>query len=142
MFMYSLCGKCPFPPLQWSFPHTATFTSFPTPVCWVGAGTPAFSGLFIYSSIRDCPPHPSALRTPCPLCYVSFLLLLFIIQFGFFLFFPWVGVSLSRGYADLAQGCLWEYCVPLSSPGGLRLPKQSGSWHLVAQEPSWFLHLM
>jgi hypothetical protein len=31
--------------------------------------------------------------------------------------------------------------MPLSSPGGLRLPKQSGSWHLVVQEPSWFLHL-
>jgi hypothetical protein len=34
------------------------------------------------------------------------------------------------------------YCVPLSSPGGLRLPKQSGSWHLVAREPSWILHLL
>jgi hypothetical protein len=31
-----------------------------------------------------------------PLCYVSFLLLL-LIQFGFFLFFLWVGVILSRG---------------------------------------------
>jgi hypothetical protein len=29
----------------------------------------------------------------------------------------------------------------LSSPGGLRLPKRSGSWHLVVPEPSWFLHL-
>jgi hypothetical protein len=36
-------------------------------------------------------PPPFALRATCPLCYVSFLL--FIIQF---LFFPWVGVSLSR----------------------------------------------
>jgi hypothetical protein len=44
-----------------------------------------------------------------------------------FFFFPWVGVGLSRGYADLAQGCLWEYQVTLSSPGGLHLPKQSGA---------------
>jgi hypothetical protein len=38
------------------------------------------------------PRPPSALRVSRPLCYVS--LLLFIIQF---LFFPWVGVGLSRG---------------------------------------------
>jgi hypothetical protein len=53
-----------------------------------------------------------------------------------------VGVGLSRGYADLAQGCLWEYCIPLSLPCGLLLPKWSGCWHLAVQEPSWFLHLM
>jgi hypothetical protein len=78
-----------------------------------------------------------ALRVPHSLCYVSFLLL--FIQF---FLFPWVGVGLSRVYADLAQGCLWEYHVPLSSPCGLCLPKLSGSWHLVAWEPSWFLCLM
>jgi hypothetical protein len=33
-----------------------------------------------------------------------FLLLIFI-----FSFFPQVGVCLSRGYAALAQDCLWEY---------------------------------
>jgi hypothetical protein len=27
---------------------------------------------------------------------------------------------------------LWEWSAS---------PKQSGSWHLVVQEPSWFLHL-
>jgi hypothetical protein len=44
-------------------------------------------------------------------------------------------------YADLAQDCLWEYHMPLSSPCGLCLPKWSGRWCLAAQEPSWFLHL-
>jgi hypothetical protein len=44
-----------------------------------------------------------------------------------------------RGYAVLAQGCLWEYCVLLSSPC---LPKQSGHRQLAAQGPSWFLCLM
>jgi hypothetical protein len=39
-------------------------------------------------------PPSLVLRAPCPLCYVSFLLLLLIIQF---LFFPWVGVGVSRG---------------------------------------------
>jgi hypothetical protein len=32
--------------------------------------------------------------------------------------------------------------MALSSPGGMCLPKWSGSWHLVAREPSWFLCLM
>jgi hypothetical protein len=60
----------------------------------------------------------SALRAPCPLCYVSFLLLLVIIQF-FFSFFPGWWLVCPGGYADLAQGCLWEYHMPLSSPCGL-----------------------
>jgi hypothetical protein len=33
--------------------------------------------------------------------------------------FPGWGSVCSGGYADLGQGCLWEYCVPLSSTGGL-----------------------
>jgi hypothetical protein len=41
-------------------------------------------------------PPSLTLWAPCPLCYVSFLLLLLIIQF-FFLFFSWLGVGLSRG---------------------------------------------
>jgi hypothetical protein len=48
MFIYSSCGKWVFPPLLWSFPPTATFTSFPTPDCWVCAATPAFSGQLVY----------------------------------------------------------------------------------------------
>jgi hypothetical protein len=42
MFIYSSHGKWVFPPLLWSFPPTATFTSFPSPGCWAAA--PAFSG--------------------------------------------------------------------------------------------------
>jgi hypothetical protein len=68
-------------------------------------------------------PHSSELRVPRPLCYVSFLLLLVIIQF-FFFFFPGWGSVCPVDYADLAQGCLWEYCVLLSSPCGPRLLKQ------------------
>jgi hypothetical protein len=80
-------------------------------------------------------PHSSALRAPHPLCYVSLLFLLLITQF---LFFPrWRSVC-PGGYADLAQGCLWEYRVPLSSPCP-RLPKPSGREQLVARWPSWFL---
>jgi hypothetical protein len=58
-------------------------------------------------------PCSSVLCAPQLLCNMSLLFLLLITQF---LFFPQVEVSLSRGYAILAQGCLWEYCIPLSSP--------------------------
>jgi hypothetical protein len=54
-------------------------------------------------------PTSSELRAPHPLCLVSLLFLLLITQF---LFFPWVGVSLSMG-------------LPLSSPCP-HLPKLSG----------------
>jgi hypothetical protein len=87
------------------------------------------------------PSPPSALRAPCPLCYGSFLLLL-IIQFLFFSPGLSKGLVCPRGYADLAQACLWEYHVPLSSPCGPRLPKPPGHWRLVvAWELSWFLCL-
>jgi hypothetical protein len=97
-------------------------------------------GLFIYSSVRDSPHPASVFRAPHPLCYVSLLFLLLITQF---LFFPWLGVVCPGGYADLAQGCLWEYRVGLSSPCGPCLPKLSGCRHLAAARgPSWFLRSM
>jgi hypothetical protein len=57
-----------------------------------------------------------------------------------FSFFPGWGSVCPGGYAVLAQGCLWEYCIPLSSPC-LHLPMPSGRGHLEARGPSWFLHL-
>jgi hypothetical protein len=80
--------------------------------------------LFIYRSRRDSPPPPSGLRAPCPLCHVSLLFLLLITHFLFFS--PVWELVCPGGYADLAQGCLWEYHVPLSSPCGPHLPKPSG----------------
>jgi hypothetical protein len=90
--------------------------------------SPARPGLFIYRSGKDSPPSLFAL-------YCSYCLLLS------FSFFPGWGSVCPGGYADLAQGCLWEYRVPLSSPYSLRLPKRSGRWCLAAWEPSWFLPL-
>jgi hypothetical protein len=110
---------------------------------WVGAATLAFSGWLVYLQFCEGFPLPtsSVLRAPHYLCYVSFLLLLFIIQFVYFSFFPGWGLVCPWGYADLAQVCLWEYHMPLSSPDGLHLPKWSGSWRLVVREPSWLLCL-
>jgi hypothetical protein len=80
------------------------------------------------------------LKAPHPLWHVSFCCYWLSFSFSFF---PGWGSVCPGSYADLAQGCLWDYYVPLSSPCGPHLPKLSGCWHLVAaQEPSWFLHLM
>jgi hypothetical protein len=77
---------------------------------------------------------------PPSLLHVFFVVIVYYSVF--FSFFPGLGSVCPGGYADLAQGCLWENHVPLSSPCGLRLPKRSGCWHLVtAREPSWFLRL-
>jgi hypothetical protein len=43
----------------------------------------------------------------------------FIVLFAYYsvsLFFPGWGSVCPGGYADLAQGCLWKYCILLSSP--------------------------
>jgi hypothetical protein len=131
------------PSLLWSFPPTTTFRSFSAPGCWVGATTLAFSSWRVYLQFREGFPLPLPWCSGhLPSLLHFFLLLLLIIQV-FFSFFPGWGSVCPGGYADLVQGCLWEYHVPLSSPYGLRLPKQSGRWCLaVAQESSWFLHLM
>jgi hypothetical protein len=89
VFVYSSHGKWILPHLPWSFPPSATLTSFPAPGCWAHAPAPtgaslARPSLFIYSSGRDSPPPSSALRAPHPLCYVSLLFLLLITQFLFF----------------------------------------------------------
>jgi hypothetical protein len=74
--------------------------------------------------------------------FATCLFCCYCLLFSFFSFFPGWGLVCPVGYADLAQDCLWEYHILLISPCGLRLPKQSGCWCLVAaQEPSWFLCL-
>jgi hypothetical protein len=51
VFIYSSHGKWHLPSLLWSFPPTATFTSFPAPGFWVmPLLLPSLASLFIYSS--------------------------------------------------------------------------------------------
>jgi hypothetical protein len=106
MFIYSSYGEWVFPPLLWSFPPSATLTSFPAPGCWARTPAPARAslarpGLFIYTLWSSgCP-------TLFAMClYCSYCLLLS------FSFFPGWGSVYPGGYADLAQGCLWEYRIP------------------------------
>jgi hypothetical protein len=137
VFIYSSCGKWVFPPLLWSFPPPTTFTSFPTPGCWACAAAPTFSSQLV---VRDFPSLPfGAKGAPPSLLHVFLVIAYYSVLFSFF---PGWGSVCPGGYADLAQGCLWKYHMPLSSPGGLCLPKPSGHRRLVAAwEPSWFLHL-
>jgi hypothetical protein len=126
--------------LSCSFPPTTTFTSFPTLDCWTCAAAPAFSSWLV---VKDFP-SSSLQCSGCPALFATCLFCCYCLLFRFFFsFFPgWVSIC-TGGYADLAQVCLWEYHVPLSSPCGLHLPKPSGHCRLMAaREPSWFVHSM
>jgi hypothetical protein len=87
---------------------------------------PSLAGLFIYCSVRDFPPHFSAQGAPPSLlCVFSIVIVYYSV---WFFLFSLGGRSVCPGRsADLAQGCLWEYGMLLSSPGGLLLPSRSGA---------------
>jgi hypothetical protein len=108
---------------------------FPLLAC---ATAPAFSSWLV---VRDFPsPSFGTQGAPPSLLHVFFVVIGYYSVF--FSFFPGWGSVCPGSYADLAQGCLWECHVPLSSPCDLHLPKQSWCWHLAAMwEPSWFLCL-
>jgi hypothetical protein len=103
VFTYSSCGKWVFPPLLWSFPPTATFTSFPAPGCWLCTATPTFSSWLV---VRDFP-SPLLQRSGHP---PTSLLCAFFVAIAyysvFFPLFPGWGSLCPGVYADLAQGCL------------------------------------
>jgi hypothetical protein len=99
---------------------------------------PSLASLFICSSVKDFPSPPlrcSGRPALFAMCLFHCYCLLF--SFNIFFFFPWVGVSLSRGLCWSVPGCLWEYHMPLSSPCGLRLPKWSLNWCLAAAPFLW-----
>jgi hypothetical protein len=88
---------------------------------------PSLANLFIYCSMRDCP-FPPLWHSRHPALFATCLFCCCL--FGFFSFscFPGWESACPGVYADLAQDCLWEYHVPLTSPGGLRL----SSWYEMA----------
>jgi hypothetical protein len=106
LFIYSSCGKWAFLALLWSFPPTATFTSFLTPGCWASAVAPAFSSWLVYLQFREGLPLPlsSALRAPLPLCYVSFFC--YCLLFSFFFLF-----SLGRSRSVQGAMLIWPRVV-------------------------------
>jgi hypothetical protein len=112
MFVYSFHGRWVFPLSCGVFLPPLLSEAFQLLVSGFHAPAPARAslvqpGLFVYSSGRDSIPCSSELSVPHPLSRVSLLFLLLISQF--LSFFPgWKSVC-PGGYADLAQGCLWEY---------------------------------
>jgi hypothetical protein len=74
IFIYSSRGKWVFPLLLWSFPPTATFTSFHAPDCWAGAATPAFSGWLVYLQLTwkvGLPPSSVEFSSHCHVYKIS-----------------------------------------------------------------------
>jgi hypothetical protein len=101
LFLELAWGGAP-PPLSGVACHTlVAFGSFPlSKHTGEGSATPAFSRRLVYLQFHEGVPlfHSLELRVPYPLCYMSFFFQLFVYYSAcFFLFFPWVGVSLSRG---------------------------------------------
>jgi hypothetical protein len=132
MFVYSACGKWVFPPLLWSFPPSATLTAFPAPGCWALVPLlpePLRPGGLIYLQSREGFPSPTPQCSGRPTLFPACLNCSYCLLVSFS-FFTWVEVGLSRGYAALAQACLWEY-------HGTAKLTWSAAWG-----PSWFLHLM
>jgi hypothetical protein len=66
VFIYSSRGKWVFPPLLWSVPPTAAFTSFPTPDCWACATAPAGQHVCLQLTWEvDLPPSPVEFSSFC-----------------------------------------------------------------------------
>jgi hypothetical protein len=91
--------------------------------------------------VRDFPFPLFGTQVTLPSLLCVFFLV--IAYYSVSLCFPVWGSVCPGGCADLAQDCLWEYHILLSSPYCPHLRKLSGHWHLVvAWESSWFLCLM
>jgi hypothetical protein len=137
MFIYSSLESTPPPLSSGTLLRTVTVTSFPTLrllgrcrhswLLW-----PACLSTVPWGSAP--PPLSGAQGAPPSLLHFSFFFSATCSLFSLFfsLFSLGGGQSVQGGYADLAQGCLWEYRVPLSSPGGLLLTSRLGAgvwWH-------------
>jgi hypothetical protein len=102
---------------------------------------PSLAGVFIYSSMRDCPSHTLVLRGPHPLCYVSFFVAVVCYSVWVFSLFSLVGDQSVQGailiWPRVVCGstacCLAHLMVCVSRAGR--------SWRLTAWESSWFPHL-
>jgi hypothetical protein len=141
LFIYTSRGKCPFPTFQWSFSQDSHCYKLSRSkvvgvccrsclLCWL-----------VYLKFREglLLPPSSALRVPCPLCYMSFFV---VVVYSVWVFFP-----LGGGQSVQGAMLIWPTVVCGSTTCCLAhlvvcFSRASRSWCLVAWEPSWFLHLM
>jgi hypothetical protein len=127
-------GWCPSPTLCWSMPHfSCCYKPSPLQTHW---GRCCHSCLLLPACLftvlwGSAPALLSGAQgtPPSLLCvfFFSFSAACLLFSLFFSSFFPGWGSVCPGGYADLAQGCLWEYCVPLSSPGVLLFPSWLGA---------------
>jgi hypothetical protein len=106
--------------------------------CPFSHGSLSGQARLVYLQFQEGFPSPSLRRWVCPTLFPACLFCSYCLLLSFS-FFPGWGLVCPGGYADLAQACLWEYRVPLSSPCP-HLPKPYGCGQLAARGPSWFLH--
>jgi hypothetical protein len=116
MFIYSLCGKWVFSPLLWSFPPSATLTSFPTPGCWAHAlpllpPEPLWPTQLVYLQSREGFPSPNLRCSVHPTLFLACLICSYCLLLSFS--FPRVEVSLSRGlcfsHPGFSLGVPWHH---------------------------------
>jgi hypothetical protein len=93
------------PPLLWSFPPTAIFTSFPAPGCWMCATAPAFSGRLVY--LQFCLGFPLLLLW-CSGCSALFLHVFFVVIAYYSVFFLF---SLGGGQSVQGAMLIWPRVV-------------------------------
>jgi hypothetical protein len=143
LFIYSSRGKCPPLLSSGAFFMIATVTSFPAPKL---LGRCCHSCLLWPTCLFTIPfwttPLPTlVLRAPCPLCSVSFFVVVVYYSVWFFSLF-----SLGGGWSVQGTMLIWLRVVCGSTACCLAhlvvcFSRAGRSWSLVAQEPSWFLRL-
>jgi hypothetical protein len=99
----------------------------------------AFSGWLVYLQFREGFPLPLFSAQGALPSFLRVFFVVIVYYSGFFSFFPEWGLVCPGGYADLAQGCLWEYCVPLSSPVVCFFPSDLGAgvWWWCGSPPGF-----
>jgi hypothetical protein len=123
----------PYPPvaiatLWWSFLHNShCYKLPPLQGCWAGAAAPTLSDWLFYLQFtwRSAPPPLSRAQSSLPSLLCVFFFPAACLLFSFLVYFSPLGGGQSVHGAML--GCLWEYCMALSSPGGLLLPSRVGA---------------
>jgi hypothetical protein len=124
-------GRCSSPLSCGAYHTLAAVTNFPLSKLLGGCHPSCLlrpACLFTVQMGHVPPPLYGVQGVPPSLLHVwVFFSCLCIIQFVFFSFFPGWGSLCPGGYADLFKGCLWEYHMPLSSPGVLLLPSRIGA---------------
>jgi hypothetical protein len=143
LFIYSSHGKCPFPPLQWNFPHTATFSSFPTPrLLGGGHHSCLLQPACLFTVLWGIAPPLLFGTQGTPPSLLRFFVVVVVYSAWYFSLF-----SLGGGQSVHGAMMIWPRVVCGSTVCCLAhlvvcFSWVGRSWHLAAWNPSWFLCLL